>query len=410
MRLLSLWLGVLLLVTGSYAVTITQAEYFVDTDPGQGAGTAIAITSGESVSIAGLTVSTVGLSAGQVHRLFLRYRSSENYWTLADGRYFYPITVSAGSVTQANIVSGEYWFDNGTHTFVEITDAPNIAYAATIPEGLTANALHTFSFRLLDQNGNWTISEGRYFYVISGASGTIDIKNVTALEYWLDSNAPTLVDIADAPTGNFAQLIPAGTETGIHTFSTRYRDEDGVFSMTETRRFVLISQSSSNYTPKHLVACEYFINGSPAPGGAIPLPTPNDGTYDEGQEENAVVVTNLPIGLHLFCIRYQDSEGIWTPAYCDSVMMSPILVIQPSGNDIVLSWQADPLHVPFHVYRGGDVVGPFTEIGTSNSLNYTDSGILNQVDTRNIYCVTTTPGVLSNFRLPDSVPDRPVSR
>ncbi|MBK6911245.1 MAG: hypothetical protein IPH10_09995 [bacterium] len=401
MRLLSFWLGVMMMVTGSFAVTITQAEYFVDTDPGHGAGTAIAITSGETVSISGLNVSSIGLTANRAHRLFLRYKSSENAWTIAEGRYFYPLAAQSGSVTQDDIVQAEYWFDALPSTFVDLTDASNIVYPALIPTtGLTTNALHRFFVRFQDENGNWTIPEGRYFFIIVGASGTIEIKNVTALEYWLDSNAPTLVDIADAPTGSFAQMIPAGTENGIHTFNTRYRDEDGVFSMTETRRFVLISQSSSNYTPKTIVACEYFINGNPAPGGGIALPTPTDGAYDEGQEENAVVVTNLPTGYHLFCIRYQDSEGLWTSAYCDSVVTTPILVIQRSGSDILLTWQADPLNVPFHIFRSAETAGPFTEIGTSNTLSYTDPGMVDSAATRKTYYVTTTPGVMSSFRLP----------
>ena len=370
MRLLSLLLGVVMVVSGAFAVTITQAEYYVDTDPGQGLGTAIPITNGETVSISGLNVSSIGLTADQVHRLFLRYKSDENVWSFAEGRYFYPLTVSAGTVTYDDIVQSEYWVYALPSTFVDLADSPNITYPALNPtHGLATNVIHRFFLRFQHENGNWTIAEGRYFYIIEGTGGGIEIKNVTALEYWLDSNAPTLVDIADAPIGNFAQLIPVGTEAGVHTFNTRYRDEDGVWSMTETRRYVLISELQSNYTPKHIVACEYFINGNPAPGGAIPLPTPTDGAYDESQEENAVVVTNLPIGNHLFCIRYQDSEGIWTPAYCDSVLMTPILVIQRSGSDIALSWQADPLHVPFHVFRGPDVAGPFTEIGTSNTLS-----------------------------------------
>ncbi len=404
MRLLSMLLGLVMVVSGAFAVTITQAEHYVDTDPGPGLGTAIAITSGETVSVAGLNVSSVGLTAGQVHRLFLRYKSDENVWSLTEGRYFFPITVSAGSVVYDDIVQAEYWFDALPSTFVDLADSPNIIYPALIPTtGLATNALHRFFLRFQHENGSWTIAEGRYFYIIAGGGGSIEIKNVTALEYWLDSNPPTLVDIADAPTGNFAQMIPAGTETGVHTFNTRYRDEDGVWSMTETRRFVLISEIQSNYTPKTLVACEYFINGNPVPGGAIPLPTPIDGIYDEPIEANAVVVTGLPVGNHLFCIRYQDSEGIWTSAYCDSVLMTPILVIQRSGSDIVLSWQADPLHVPFHVFRAPDVAGPFTEIGTSNTLNYTDAGRVDSAATRSIYYITTTQGALSSFRMPEEM-------
>ncbi len=401
MKLLSVLLGVMLLVSASFAVTITQAEYFVDTDPGQGLGTAISITSDESVSISGLPVSSVGLTAGQVHRLFLRFKSDENAWSLTEGRYFYPLAVGEGSVTYDNIVQAEYWFDALPSTFVDLADSPNISYPALIPTtGLTLNTIHRFFVRYQDEDGNWTIAEGRYFYIIETAGGAIEIKNVSALEYWLDSNAATLVDIADAPTGNFAQLIPAGTETGVHTFNTRYRDEDGVWSMTETRRFVLISQSGSNHQPKSIVAAEYFINGNPAPGGAIPLPTPADGAYDEGEEAHAVVVTDLPVGLHLFCIRYQDSEGIWTSAYCDSVATTPMLVIRRSGNDIQLTWAADPLHVPFHVFRSATPDGAYSDVGTTNNLNYLDIGILGGADTKNYYYVTTTPGALSSFRLP----------
>lgn len=401
MRLLSMLLGVVLVICEAFAVTITQAEYYVDTDPGQGLGTAIAITNGETVSISGLNVSSVGLSAGRAHRLFLRYKSDENVWSLTEGRYFYPIAANAGSVTYDDIVQAEYWFDALPSTFVDLADSPNITYPALIPTtGLAANVIHRFFLRFQHENGSWTIAEGRYFYIIESESGSAEIKNVTALEYWLDSNAPTLVDIADAPTGSFAQLIPVGTATGVHLFNTRYRDEDGVWSMTETRRFVLISEIQSNYTPKHIVACEYFINGSPAPGGAIPLPTPTDGAYDEGEEANAVVVTDLPIGHHLFCLRYLDSEGIWTPAYCDSVAMTPMLVIQRSGDDIVLTWQADPLNVPFHIYRAATSGGVYTDIAQTNNLNYTDAGIIAGADTKNFYYVTTTQGALSSFRLP----------
>ncbi len=401
MKLLSLMLGVVITLSGASAVTITHAEYFVNTDPGQGLGTAIVITSGETVSVSGLDVSSVGFTANQVHRLFLRYKSDENVWSMADARYFYPLSAGAASVAQDDIVQAEYWFDALPSTIVDLADSLNIIYPALIPTtGLAMNALHRFFLRFQHENGSWTIAEGRYFYIVADEGGSAEIKNVTQLEYWFDTQVPTNVDIADAPTGNFAQLIPAGTESGVHTFNTRYSDEDGVWSMTETRRFVLISQVASNYQAKTIVACEYFINGNPAPGGAISLPTPTDGAYDESEEENAVVVTDLPIGYHLFCIRYQDSEGIWTSAFCDSVAMTPILVIQVSGSDIVLTWNADPLSVPFHVFRAGTPDGVYSDIAQTNNLNYTDTGILGGADSKNFYYVTTTPGALSSFQLP----------
>ncbi|MCB1060265.1 MAG: hypothetical protein KDB65_08535 [Calditrichaeota bacterium] len=403
MRLMSLLACVVITSVLAHALTITQAEYYVDSDPGEGFGTSIAITSGESVSFSSLPISTVGLDPDKLHSLYVRYLSNEGYWSLGEGRYFYPLQASSGALNQINIVSGEYWFDGDAPTAFDVPDSPEVSYPALVPSSsLQDNTLHTFHLRYLDDDGSIALAEGRYFYVLATQAGNVQIKTVTQLEYWFDSDAPTQVDLTDAPEVNFADLIPPGTDSGIHTFNLRFLDDEGVWSFAETRRFVIISELAGSITPKNIVAAEYFINGDPGPGGAIAIPTPVDGTYDEGDEEAAVVVSGLPIGLHLFCIRYQDSEGIWTPAFCDSVYMSPILVIQPSGTDIVLSWFADPLHVPFHVYRSPTPDGTFTEIGTSDSLGYLDAGVLGTSDEQNIYHVRTTSGALSTFRLPEA--------
>ena len=55
------------------ALTITEAEYFVNADPGAGFGSPISITPGESVSIPALFVPTNSLTAHLSHRLYLRF-------------------------------------------------------------------------------------------------------------------------------------------------------------------------------------------------------------------------------------------------------------------------------------------------------------------------------------------------
>jgi hypothetical protein len=466
----------ILITSASFAVTITQAEYFFNTDPGQGLATPITITPGADISISGLVVPPTGLLPDRIHKLNLRFRSDEGYWSFAEGRFFFILSGGAPVVDTVRVVQAEYWFDALTATTVDIPDGQTSVYAALVPTavltvdrlhtfstrylddnglwsatetryffivsgltpvvdtlrvvqaeywfdalpattvdvpdgqtsayvadipaaGLTIDRLHTFSLRYLDDNGVWSAPATRYFYLLQGGPGTVQYRVVTDLEYWIDSSPPTPLDLADAATVSFNSLIPStGLSSGLHHFNIRYRDDTGAWSMAEARNFVVISQTAPAGPPSFLTAAEYYINGNPAPGSGVPILLPQDGSWNEHDEETAVVITNLPVGLHRFCLRYRDEQGTWSSAFCDSVVMSPVLVIRPSGPNVILTWQADTTHIPFTIYRADNVVGPFNQIAQTNLTTYTDS--VAPADIRKYYRVTTTTSALSTFRMP----------
>ncbi len=79
MKLLLLLASLFLFTAAVAAHTITQAEYFIDTDPGAGNGVPLAVTPGGSVQLAD-SISVDGLSPG-LHKLFVRIKRDDGVWT-----------------------------------------------------------------------------------------------------------------------------------------------------------------------------------------------------------------------------------------------------------------------------------------------------------------------------------------
>ncbi|MFM9907702.1 MAG: CARDB domain-containing protein [Chitinophagaceae bacterium] len=66
---------------------ITNAEYFIDTDPGIGSGTSINITPGLDISNIPVAVNIASLTAGE-HNLFLRTRNANGKWSITNYNKF----------------------------------------------------------------------------------------------------------------------------------------------------------------------------------------------------------------------------------------------------------------------------------------------------------------------------------
>ncbi len=69
------------------APLVAQAEYFFDTDPGIGNGTALpSFTANDTVDLTS-SISAAGLSVG-IHQLFIRYKDASGKWGIYEGREF----------------------------------------------------------------------------------------------------------------------------------------------------------------------------------------------------------------------------------------------------------------------------------------------------------------------------------
>ncbi|MFT3704271.1 MAG: hypothetical protein QM802_18025 [Agriterribacter sp.] len=109
------------------AQNITRAEYFIDTDPGEGNGTNISITPGVNLSNATASINVNGLTNG-VHRLYIRARNNEGKWSIThtkDFLYDADIPYRTAPPAAQNITGAEYYIDTdpgeGKGTAITIT-------------------------------------------------------------------------------------------------------------------------------------------------------------------------------------------------------------------------------------------------------------------------------------------------
>ena len=104
-------------------VDLVALEYFIDSDPGPGNGTAIPITSGQSASVTE-SIDVSSLSEG-FHYLYLRTLGSDGDWSVSEGR---PFQVNIPVNISRRIVKIEYFFDTdpgiGNGSQIDIVPIP----------------------------------------------------------------------------------------------------------------------------------------------------------------------------------------------------------------------------------------------------------------------------------------------
>ncbi|MEO6542021.1 MAG: T9SS type A sorting domain-containing protein, partial [Ferruginibacter sp.] len=206
---------------------IVEAEFFVDTDPGIGNGTSIALTSGPNPTFVA-TVPTAALSGG-FHFVSIRTKDADGKWGLFENRGFY---ISTQTNNVSDIVAAEFFVDTdpgvGNGTSVALTPGPNPTFIASVPTAALAGGFHFLSIRTKDAAGYWGLFENRGFYINTTSA---NVGNMIAAEYFIDTDPGvgngTPFNIPN--TANFAQdfvwTIPLGTTQGQHFVAIRVKNE-----------------------------------------------------------------------------------------------------------------------------------------------------------------------------------------
>lgn len=140
---------------------VTQAEYFWDTDPGAGLGTAIQAADGnfnsafEQLTRTGITLPSAGL-----HKFCIRVKDNTGQW----GPVFTNIVEVQGATTStlSTVTQAEYFWDNdpgvGLGTPILASDGNfNSAFEQLSRTGiaLPSLGLHVFNIRVKDNTGQW---------------------------------------------------------------------------------------------------------------------------------------------------------------------------------------------------------------------------------------------------------------
>lgn len=141
------------------ATSLVKAEYFFDTDPGTGNGTALSITSGNPQDKSAL-ININSLSPG-FHRLGIRFMDDRGQWSHFAVRTFY--VVPSNLLSPGNIVRAEYFIDSdpdlnpaSSGTALTITPAATIDNLYAIDLSGTTQGNHTLYVRVKDDKGFWS--------------------------------------------------------------------------------------------------------------------------------------------------------------------------------------------------------------------------------------------------------------
>jgi gliding motility-associated-like protein len=292
-------------------VNLTKAEYFIDADPGLGAGVNILITPASSIN-QNIVVPISSLSTG-FHNLNFRVRDDKGKWAHFASRTFY-ILPPLSSNNSTSVTKAEYFFDSdpgvGLGNSIPVTPAAALNQNITIPVASLTIGFHTLNVRVRDDKGRWSHFSSRTFYILPPPVATA--ANLKRVEYFFDTDpgvgmATSLPITAGSPlTNNFAIDINS-LSPGFHQLGIRYQDNKNVWSHFAVRTLYILPGNLLGAT--NLVRVEYFVDVDPevnptATGIAIPI-TPAasiDQTF-------ALDLSGTAQGIHTLYIRAKDDKG-----------------------------------------------------------------------------------------------------
>ena len=309
-------------------VKITQAEYFWDTDPGEGNGmTLLAFDSNFNQALESVFVATASLPAIGDHVLHVRVKAQDGSWSPGFRKV---LRVSGNSATNlaVNITQAEYFWneDPGAgNGFPLLSFDGNFNQALETVFQNTASLPvvgdHVLHVRIKAQDGTWSPSFRKVFRLSPNNNTNLSVAIIQA-EYFWDTDPGVGNGLAlVAFDGDFNQAIETAFQSpstlpsqGDHILQVRTKAQDGVWGPTFKKVFRLSPNNNTNFEVK-ITQAEYFWDTDPGAGNGTPL-LAFDGNYDDAFEvvANTLAVT-VASGLHVLNVRTKALDNLWGPVY-----------------------------------------------------------------------------------------------
>lgn len=315
--------------TPAAAQNVTGAEYFIDTDPGEGRGTAITVTPGLNLTNVPVAVNTASLTNGQ-HRLYIRVRNNEGRWSITNTKDFsvdFDFNYPASLTAPQNVVALEYYFDTdpgeGKGAPITITPGLNLSNVATnLNTSSLAVGIHRLYIRAKNNEGRWSLTNVKDFAIdteFGYPTPLPAVQNIIAAEYYFDADPGegrgTTISITPGTDLNNLSVSTntASLALGTHRLYIRAKNQEGRWSLTNVKDF-LVNNDISYPTPlpaaQNIIGAEYFIDTDPGFGRAHAIAiTPGTNLSNVAATINTNGLSN---GSHHLYIRTKNQEGRWS--------------------------------------------------------------------------------------------------
>jgi hypothetical protein len=305
---------------------VVAAEYFVDTDPGEGLGTAITLTPGTEV-VADGTVATDGLSSGQ-HTLGVRFKGSTGMWSQVSTAPFTVVVPGEPFIYTVQMTDPLCAGDNTGSIDIQVTGNPSI---------------YTFNWNGTDGDASLSdIAAGDYTLVVTDVFGDVQLDTVFVL------NAPDAITIQSAMqeplcAGDSNGSIEAAAQGGTPPYAYDWNGADpgsltaGSYSLTVTDALgCLFNQTFTLIEPDALTAAvsatvnptdELTCDGSStiSPSGGTP---PYDIAWNDPSNQTGDQATELCVGVYEALIT--DAQGCVTSTDVTLIANDVITLVLPA--------------------------------------------------------------------------------
>ncbi len=304
---------------------VTQAEYFIDTDPGPGSATSMTAADGSFDGILETAVqNSISISGVGFHSINIRVKDVNGNW----GPVFKTIVHvdNVVSVRAVKITQAELFFDSdpgqGNGTAMVAFDGNYSDAVESVLNNSTsapASGMHKLSVRVKDVAGNW----GPVFstaFKVDNLLTTRTIKVAAAELFWDTDPGQGNGTALLAFDGNYSDAVESllnNTLTtpslGLHKLSVRVKDVANTWGPVFSR----VVHVENTFTARSLKisSAELFWDTDPGQGSGTAM-LAFDGNYSDAVESvlnNTLATPSL--GLHKLNVRVKDLANTWGPVF-----------------------------------------------------------------------------------------------
>ena len=315
---------------------IVKAEYFINTDPGFGLGTNIAIPAGQTtLSNVSFTIPVASLTA-PTNYLYIRTKDEQGKWSEPLMKQL----DNTVSLPTPAIVKAEYFintdpgFGLGTNIAIPAgqTTLSNVSF--TIPAASLTAPTNYLYIRTKDERGKWSEPLMKQLDNILSPAASAIVK----AEYFINTDpgfglgTNIVIPSGQTTLSNVNFNIPAASLTAPTNYLyIRTKFERCKWSEPLMRQL----ENITNTTPA-IVKAEYFIDVDPGFGSGIDIPIPSGQTTLTGINFN-LNYGSLSNGKHTLWVRAKDERGKWSIVATKQIIKAiPHIMADAAPNPVCL--------------------------------------------------------------------------
>jgi hypothetical protein len=373
---------------------LSDAEYFIDTEPGIGNATPISNEEAEQILLID-SVPFTDLDFG-IHNLCFRFKNEDNVWSGTICRIFYVDKYSG--IGTPLLTDAEYFIDTepglGNANPIAIEDSEQILLIDSVPFTDLDFGFYNLCFRFKNEENVWSGTVCRLFYVDRFFDNLPPI--LTDAEYYIDDdpglgNANSFMFEPEFDVVIIDSIDLENLEKGFHALCFRFKNANEVWTGTTCRTFLI---NEFIVEESEVVAGEFWIGSDPGMGNATPIRFVQPGIqaimFDQAD------LAGLNPGTHEIYFRAQNDNGVWSSTYTLEFTIDaqgvPVLVYPPNmATDVEIipttDWNAVASSISYNVQISTDFVEFDDNIIFSESVDFLTDLIIPEgvLDTNKTY-------------------------